>query len=111
MSNAAMADVAASEPVNPAPLWNGGAAEAASLPSPEETFNTALIVGDRAAQTAQTAQTTTDWELAAARWEQALNLLKAIPSNSSLFGDAQSQIQTYDAQLQEARSQLAALRG
>ncbi len=91
--------------------WQGGAAEAASLPAPEETLNTALIMGDRAQQTAQTAQSITDWELTASRWEQALNLLKAIPADSAVYGEAQNTIQTYDAQLQEARGQLAARRG
>ncbi len=94
----------------PMTSWQGSAAEAAPLPSPEETLNTALILGDRADQAAHSAQTTTDWEVAAARFEQALNLLKAIPPSSEHYSSAQAKIQDYDAKLQESRRRLTALR-
>ncbi len=91
--------------------WQGDTAEAATLPSPEETFNTALILGDRAQADAAQAQSEADWQPVAGRLERALNLLRAIPPNSTLYNSAQAQILDYEAQLNQAREQLAQLRG
>jgi clan AA aspartic protease (TIGR02281 family) len=60
-----------------------------------------------AATLAQSAQSVIDWQLVITRWQEAIDLLKSVPSSSSYHKNAQSKIAEYQRNLRVAEQQSA----
>lgn len=73
--------------------------------SAQEAYEQALDTAYSAAIIGQSAQSPDDWRLAIARWQDAILLLKSIPSSSSYHKLAQSKITEYQRNLIKSQSQ------
>lgn len=75
-------------------------------------FREAVNRATSAVAIGQSAQSTTDWQLAASRWQQAIALMQQVPSQDSNQAQAKAKIQEYQRHLaaaqQKASGQLAA---
>ncbi len=82
----------------------------AAEPSPEpqkqpDRFREAVNRASSAVVIGQSAQSASDWELAASRWQQAIALMQQVPSHSPNHGQAQAKVQEYQQHLAAAQAQ------
>ncbi len=73
--------------------------------SAQEAYERALDSAHSAAVIGQSAQAPDDWRLAIARWQDAIVLLKSIPSSSSYYKLAQPKIAEYQRNLARDQAQ------
>ncbi len=78
--------------------------------NPQEAYQQALDAAESATLIAQSAQSADDWQLAIARWQEAIDLLKVIPSSNPNYASAQSKIGEYQSRLNTAKQQAARFR-
>lgn len=81
-----------------------------SVPTPKATANSnpyklALEKADSAGNITVSAQSQDDWNLVASRWQQAIQLLRSIPSSSPYRSLAQAKLTTYQRNLAYAKNQ------
>ncbi len=78
----------------------------ATEPAPEQPdlFRNAVNRASSAVAIGQSAQSQDDWQLAANRWQQALDLLNQIPADHPRHSEAQQKVQEYQANLQSAQA-------
>jgi predicted aspartyl protease len=103
-----------SPPISPAstptalPVDNATPTPLASAPepSPEPTsasapdyFREAVNRATSAVAIGQSAHSTSDWQLAASRWQQAIDLMKQVPPTSANHGQAQAKAMEYQQNL------------
>lgn len=67
--------------------------------APQEAYERAMDAATSAEMIAESAQSAGDWQLAIARWQEAIGLLKRVPSSSSYHVIAQPKIAQYQRQL------------
>lgn len=72
------------------------------------TFQKALDLAYGAAKLTQSAQIPSDWEYVMSRWQDAIGLLKTVPSQSREYAQAQVKIQEYQRNLAYATQRSAA---
>lgn len=108
-SNHHSESVAASSPssvtdttANPEPV-----ATPASQPvlSAKENYERALDAAYSAASLSQSAQSPDDWQLVISRWQEAIELLRAVPASSTYHAIAQAKIAQYQRNLRIAQQQ------
>ncbi len=75
--------------------------------TPQEAYERAMDAAYSAATLAQSAQSVIDWQLVITRWQEAIDLLKSVPSSSSYHKNAQSKIAEYQRNLRVAEQQSA----
>ena len=75
----------------------------APSPPPVDSFREALNRATSAVAIGQSAQSTTDWELAASRWQQAIALMNQVPPSSPNHSQAQAKAQEYQQNLAAAQ--------
>lgn len=102
--------VTQSETPTPKPKSLGAAKNQAQLtispnPSAQEAYERAMDSAYSAAVIGQSAQSPDDWRLAIARWQDAIVLLKSIPSSSSYYKLAQPKIAEYQSNLTTSQAQ------
>lgn len=93
--------IAASETVSSAPTEPAPGAPAPI--SGPETFRKAVNRATSAVAIGQSAQSKTDWQLAASRWQQAVALMQQVPSSSPNYAQAQAKAQEYQQHLAAAQ--------
>jgi clan AA aspartic protease (TIGR02281 family) len=71
----------------------------------KEMYQRASDVAYSAALLSQSAQISEDWQLVASRWEEAISLLKKVPSSSSYYASAKPKISEYQRNLNIAKQQ------
>ncbi len=97
-----------SPPPSPSPLTPAAPPPSpVTLASPEtDVFQEAENKAISAKNIAQIAQTKEDWTLVANRWQQAINLIKAVPKSHPKYALAQKQLAEYQTGLNNAQKQL-----
>ena len=97
-----------SPPPSPSPLTPAAPPPSpVTLASPEtDAFQEAENKAISAKNIAQIAQTKEDWTLVANRWQQAINLIKAVPKSHPKYALAQKQLAEYQTGLNNAQKQL-----
>ena len=75
---------------------------------PDESLQMALQKRTEAAELTQAAESSWEWQTVATAWEEALNLLKAIPESSSNYQSAQAKIEEYEGNLAYAQTNVGA---
>ncbi len=102
------------EPLEQAAL---SAQTAAPVPAPDpsapaplaiDTFREAVNRATSAVAIGQSAQSKTDWELAASRWQQAIALMEQVPTASPNRAQAQTKAQEYKQHLASAQRRATA---
>ncbi|MBD1829734.1 hypothetical protein NDI47_14360 [Microcoleus vaginatus GB1-A2] len=93
-------------PASPAPNAASPAPKAAA-PKPD-SWREAVNKAQRAAILAQTAQSQNEWIAVASEWQQAVKLVRAVPSTSPNYQKAQQKAQEYQANLIVANRRAAA---
>ncbi len=73
--------------------------------APKDAYEQGLDAAYSAAIIAQSAQSSDDWQLVTNRWQEAIALLKKVPSSSSYHAIAQSKIAQYQRNLGIAQQQ------
>jgi hypothetical protein len=89
-------------PVDPEPV-----ATPTSQPplAAKETYERALDIAYSAATLSQSAESSDDWQLVSNRWQEAIKLLRAVPSSSIYHAIAQSKLAQYQSNLRVAQQQ------
>lgn len=80
---------------------------AASSPSPTDStkaFETALEKASKASYSAENATSKEDWELTANRWQQAIELMKSLPTDDPNYKQAQENLPEYQRNFQVAHN-------
>lgn len=97
-----------SPPPSPSPLPPAAPPPSpVTLASPEtDAFQEAENKAISAKNIAQIAQTKEDWTLVANRWQQAIDLIKAVPKSHPKYALAQKQLAEYQTELNNAQKQL-----
>ncbi len=91
--------------LEPTSRSESAAAESADAAADQpDLFRNAVNRASSAVAIGQSAQSQDDWQLAANRWQQALDLLNQIPADHPRHSEAQQKIQEYQANLQAAQS-------
>lgn len=72
-----------------------------------DSYKLALAKADSAGNIAVSAQSQDDWNLVASRWQQAIQLMRSVPSGSPYRSLAQSRLTAYQRQLASAKKQAA----
>ena len=85
---------------------NGSSGGSNSTSTTSNTFQDSLDSAMSAATLTQSAVSKDDWELVSSKWQNAISLLKQLPSSSPNYGLAQVKIQEYGINLNYARQQL-----
>lgn len=80
------------------------AESAEAAPDQPDLFRNAVNRASSAVAIGQSAQSQDDWQLAANRWQQALDLLNQIPADHPRHSEAQQKIQEYQTNLQSAQA-------
>ncbi|MBO0350111.1 hypothetical protein J0895_13510 [Phormidium pseudopriestleyi FRX01] len=80
-----------------------------SPPQPHEIFRYAVNQAMSAASLTQWAQTQEDWMKVAQEWEQAIGLMKSVPSDSLDYSTAQQKAQEYQTNLLYAQERVSQL--
>lgn len=75
-----------------------------SPPPQADTFDAGLDKASSASYTAKTAETSEDWDLAVARWQQAVKLMQDVPKGSANYAQAQQNLTGYQRNLTAAQS-------
>ena len=86
-------------PGSAAPAAPPSASPSSANPSDPNALQVALERADGAVDLGQTAQSVDDWKLVANRWQQSIELLKAIPASSPSYGSAQQKLTEYQSYL------------
>lgn len=73
--------------------------------SAKDTYERGLDAAYSAASLGQSAQSPEDWQLVMSRWQEAIKLLKGVPSSSPYHAIAQSKIAEYQSNLRIAQQQ------
>jgi clan AA aspartic protease (TIGR02281 family) len=73
--------------------------------SAKDTYERGLDAAYSAASLGQSAQSPEDWQLVMSRWQEAIKLLKGVPSSSPYHAIAQSKIAEYQSNLGIAQQQ------
>lgn len=94
----------AAAPASPAPA---SPAPKAAPPKPD-SWREAVNKAQRAANLAQTAQSQNEWIAVASEWQQAVKLMRAVPSTSPNYQKAQQKAAEYQANLIVANRRAAA---
>ena len=71
--------------------------------SAKDTYERGLDAAYSAASLGQSAQSPEDWQLVMSRWQEAIKLLKGVPSSSPYHAIAQSKIAEYQSNLRIAQ--------
>ncbi|MGB5971973.1 MAG: hypothetical protein WBG38_01575, partial [Nodosilinea sp.] len=79
------------------------AAEAAPVPLAPDPFREAVNRATSAVAIGQSAQSKSDWQLAASRWQQAVALMEQVPTGSPNRVQAQIKVQEYGQHLAAAQ--------
>ncbi len=74
---------------------------------PKKAYEQALDAAYSAATISQSAQSADDWKLVISRWQEAIKLLKQVPSSSSFHAIAQTKLAQYQGNLRIAQQQAA----
>ncbi len=78
---------------------------AAETPAPQaNTFDTGLAKASDASYGAKTAETPEDWDLAVARWQQAIKFMQGVPKGSANYAQAQQKLVAYQRNLTAAHA-------
>ncbi|MEM9217195.1 MAG: retroviral-like aspartic protease family protein [Cyanobacteria bacterium P01_F01_bin.150] len=81
-------------------------AQASDNPSPApDTYPDALKRAEMALKLSQSAQSVDDWSLVAGRWQQAIDLLEAVPAASENYGSALAKLAEYRGKRDAAKTQ------
>ena len=72
-------------------------------PPPPDTYPDALKKATLALTLSQSAQSTDDWALVAGRWQQAIDLMKAVPSSSENYNSVAAKITDYSRKRDAAK--------
>lgn len=75
----------------------------------EDTYQQAIDVATGAITISKSAVSRNDWALVASRWQQAINLLKAVPASSSQHPTAQAKVAQYQRFLADAKQKATPL--
>jgi gag-polyprotein putative aspartyl protease len=75
--------------------------------TPADPYALAIDKADSATTISQSAQSQDDWNLVISRWQQALQLMKAVPKNSPNHTQAKTKIAEFERNLTVARQQVA----
>ena len=86
-----------------------GLSNAQNRRKPDEALQMSLQKGTEAAELTQTAEYSWEWQAVATTWEEALNLLKAIPESSGDYRSAQAKIEEYEKNLAYAQTNVVSL--
>lgn len=73
----------------------------------ENPFGDAVRAATEAANSAQNAQSKAQWEAIATKWQQASDLMKAVPQDHPKFSVAQERVGTYQKNAEAARTRAA----
>lgn len=71
----------------------------------KEIYQQATDVGYSAAVLSQSAESSEDWQLIVSRWQEAISLLKKVPTSSSFYAVAKPKISEYQRNLSIAQQQ------
>lgn len=71
--------------------------------SASDNFSRAIDTATGATNISQGAVSRDDWSLAAKQWQEAINLLSAVPSNSGYYATAQNKLNEYRSYLADAK--------
>ncbi|MDX2100480.1 MAG: hypothetical protein SFW36_22110 [Leptolyngbyaceae cyanobacterium bins.59] len=77
-------------------------------PNPQpaaETYPIALDVAEGATVVSRSAQSPSDWALVASQWENAIRLMKTVPSSSPQAANARRKVTEYERELANAQRQ------
>jgi hypothetical protein len=88
-------------PATPSPVKPSPIATPIKQPTidPKQAYDRAMDAAYSAETIAESAQSAGDWQLAIARWQEAIGLLKRVPSSSSYHAIAQPKIAQYQRNL------------
>lgn len=78
-------------------------------PQPHEIFRYAVNRAMSAASLTQWAQTHEDWHQVTQEWQEAINLMKSVPSDSLDYSTAQKKVQEYQTNLLYAQQRVSQL--
>jgi len=79
-----------------------------STPTISDFYSQALDTASSATAISQSAQSTDDWNLVVSHWQQAIELMKAVPASSPEYARASSKIAEYQQQISIAQQQAIA---
>ena len=82
------------------------AAKPLASATPADSYALAIDKADSATTISQSAQSQDDWNLVISRWQQALQLMKAVPKNSPHHPQTQTKIAEFERNLTAARQQV-----
>ncbi|HEY9849751.1 MAG TPA: retropepsin-like aspartic protease [Leptolyngbyaceae cyanobacterium] len=68
-------------------------------------YQQALVKAASAISITESARSSEDWQIVIGKWEQAIDLLKAIPASSTNYSNAKAKLAEYQRQLDYARQQ------
>lgn len=88
-------------PTSPAP-----ATEPSPIAAQPDPYNQAIDRASSAFRISQSAQSQDDWQLVANRWQQAIDLMAAVPTSSPNHAEAQSKLSEYRRNLTYAQQQV-----
>lgn len=97
----------ATEAVVVEPVIAPDASEVAPETAQDDTFRQAVNRASSAVAIGQSAQSASDWDLAANRWQQAIALMQQVPSHSPDHGQAQAKVREYQQYLSAAQRRAA----
>ncbi|MBF2088496.1 MAG: hypothetical protein IGR90_06260 [Synechococcales cyanobacterium K32_A2020_035] len=75
-----------------------------------DPFQVAVDQAMEAAESAQTAETTYDWEGVAMAWQEAIDLMASVPADNTNYSIAQQKVTEYQPNLEYAQTRQEALR-
>lgn len=96
----AVSPILATDPVQPEPT-----AQPTAAPPKTDSYKLALEKADSAGNIAVSAQSKDDWNLVASRWQQAIQLMRLVPSSSPYRSLAQTKLTEYQHNLASAKKQ------
>lgn len=73
-------------------------------PNDAVSFGDAVNKATEAAELAQTVQTDEDWKMLASTWQQAIDLMNAVPASDAHYETAQQKVAEYQRNLEYAQS-------
>ncbi len=101
-----VASVASPAPVA-SPVKPSATTQPPAATSRADAYKLALEKADSAGNIAISAQSQDDWNLVASRWQQAIQLMRSIPSSSPYRSTAQTKLTQYQRNLAAAKKQAA----
>ncbi|MEM9979991.1 MAG: hypothetical protein AAF808_20390, partial [Cyanobacteria bacterium P01_D01_bin.2] len=88
---------------------NSGADPAGLDVPPSTAYQDAINLASSAFTLGQQASSSDDWQLVASRWEQAVQTLQTVPTDSQHYPTAQTKLKDYQRNLAYAKQQLDTL--